>query len=435
MCHEILTAGVIDLDLVSKTLDVIGAVFLVVERLTLGLEHGKCFRHLHHLLLRWMGCYKRDEQLHAFTYELVLAVVQVYTIQSFVRGQNGNCVSSKNGTSAKCSKRFIRVICRLLFDAKISRTHRRNMGVVLLRIMGSSCPMLVPLKSRTESILIGSFIRFLENVKQDPSPNRKRKRNAHIRWQSLVSLIDMAPLIRCILSKKLFWSKLNISSRKKLVDSFSDLLLVGSENLGKRLERMRLIMTSTPDLLFIVCIFLNACDNEPPSRRNELLDILLLALSQDQIVERGNVISFCRLVHYFISDTKNLTPRQQMLYMNAMSQLSSPKSTMKNKFGGVLLSTVLHCVLVSNGTNGTLTTRIPSIFVSLFNSNNPALIIRTMSSLESFASKVPPSHRDILPKCIPSHCQLLLQARLKGELYSFVTRSISKVSAISSYRR
>lgn len=76
--------------------------------------------------------------------------------------------------------------------------------------------------------------------------------------------------------------------------------------------------------------------------------------------------------------------------------------------------------------------RIPSIFLSLFQSHNPALIIRTVLSMESFAIKVPPSHRDILPKCIPNHCQLLLQARLKGELYSFVTGSIisSKVSSV-----
>jgi hypothetical protein len=351
MCHDIVTAG-IDLDLVSKTLDVMGSLFLLVERLPLGPKHGKCWKHLHHLLLRWMGGLTRDGHIHPLTFELVLAIVQVYTIQSFVRGQNGDCMNAKKRTSTKYYERFVRLISRLLFDARISRIHRRNIGIVLLRIMGVSCSMLVPLKRHTESILIDSFIRFLKNLKQDPQPNRKRKRSAHIRWQSLLSLIDIAPLIRCIFSKKILWSKLNSSTRKNLVDIFSELLLLGDENLDRKLQRIRLLMTRTPDLLYIVCSFLKACDNELLSKGNELLDILLLALSQDQIVERGNPIGFCRLVHCFISEMNNLTPRQQMLYMNAMSYLSSAKSSTKSKFGGALLSSVLHCALVSN--NGTL---------------------------------------------------------------------------------
>lgn len=366
MCHDMVTTGDDLKELVSKTLDVIGSLFLVVERMTLGREHCKCCRRLHHLLHRWMGCFTtRDGQVHPLTYELVLAVVQVYTIQSFVQSQNNTCVNSKNGTSTVYSKGFVRMTSRLLFDARISRMHRKNIGIVLLRIMGSSSSMLQPLKHCVELSLVHSLIRFLENVKQDPSPSchKKRKRSATIKWQSMISLIDISPLVHCIFSKNLFWSKLNLSTRKKLVDDFSDLLLVGHDNLERKLKRIRFLMTRTPDLLYIVCMFLvKARGNEPSSKGNELLDILLLALSQEQVVERGNIIVLCRLVHCFISETNNMTPRQQMLYMNAMSSLSCAKSSMRSKFGAALLSTVLHCALVSNGTLASVSSSIQTPF-------------------------------------------------------------------------
>jgi hypothetical protein len=207
MCHGMVTTGDDLQELVSKTLDVIGSLFLVVERMTLGPEHGKCCRHLHHLLHRWMGCFTTSNgQVHPLTYELVLAVVQVYTIQSFVQSQNGTCVNSKNGTSTVYSKGFVRMTSRLLFDARISRMHRKNIGIVLLRIMDSSCSMLQPLKRCVELSLVHSLIRFLENVKQDPSPSshKKRKRSPTIKWQSIISLIDISPLVRCTFSKSYF---------------------------------------------------------------------------------------------------------------------------------------------------------------------------------------------------------------------------------------
>lgn len=50
--------------------------------------------------------------------------------------------------------------------------------------------------------------------------------------------------------------------------------------------------------------------------------------------------------------------------------------------------------------------------------------IAAMMALEVFASKTPPSHRTVLPLCVPKESQLLLQARLKGHIFSWENRTV-----------
>lgn len=60
-------------------------------------------------------------------------------------------------------------------------------------------------------------------------------------------------------------------------------------------------------------------------------------------------------------------------------------------------------------------------FTSTLNSNCHALILFTVSALESFAASIPVKHREILPKCIPSKIQRIIHARLNGVVYYFDT--------------
>lgn len=50
--------------------------------------------------------------------------------------------------------------------------------------------------------------------------------------------------------------------------------------------------------------------------------------------------------------------------------------------------------------------------------------IAAMLALEVFASKTPPSHRNLLPQCVPKESQLLLQARLKGHIFCWEKRTV-----------
>ena len=50
--------------------------------------------------------------------------------------------------------------------------------------------------------------------------------------------------------------------------------------------------------------------------------------------------------------------------------------------------------------------------------------IAAMLALEVFASKTPPSHRTVLPQCVPKESQLFLQARLKGHIFCWESRTV-----------
>ena len=232
MCYPLIESGIGTIgnvngndmfsSMMANALGAIGNILLLLERKRIRMNrHNKnnaCAsaggkwksgrRILHRIMLRWLD--RGDDSakggvcgsMHPLASQIVMALVQTHIVRSFLmdryecetgaattRSTNENISSnetkinngkkeSTNRTKGKVSLSFnsdglVRSMSRIMFDRRTGTILRRNIGVVLYRILVmcnnalNAMLILIPLKKRVEAVLISSYQDFLFHNMKD----------------------------------------------------------------------------------------------------------------------------------------------------------------------------------------------------------------------------------------------------------------------------
>ena len=353
MCHVYIALGsTFAADLLSKSIQVIGDALHVLERVHMiapTLSSRDCQKewkrrnHLHRVIIQWIGCRKGDK-IHPLTKEVLLAIVQVHIIRSFERDHGTTSASACNSSSCNT---LLRIMSKLLLNSRTGKMQRENVGIIVYRLMDISSPHLLPLKQRVESILILAFIDFLQKLK-DPISNGKPKRIACTQWVSPTALSNLGPLMHRLSSSGVMWAKMGSSKRDLLLEDLSTLFLLDLASEEKRAKRMHLLISKAPVLLHLAFSLLDECACFPTPKKDQMRRGFFLALSQTPKIDSSDFALF-RFARKILSSSKVLPQKEQTHFLKAMRFLSSKESSMRNKFGGAMLSSSLCSALSTNG--------------------------------------------------------------------------------------
>lgn len=328
----------------SRSIKLIGDTMFVLERVRVhdtatsreGTRRSQNVNQIHGIMIRWLGCQSGNKvHIHPMTKEALLAIVQMHIIRSFHQDH----AASVPVVAVGHNDALLRTMAKLLLDGRTGNVHRENMGIIFHRLMTISSPSLMPLRQRVESILMTAVVEFIQRLKE-PQSCGKRKRSGCTQWMSPTWFSKLGPLMKLLLSAETLWSKMGSTKRDTILTDFSSLLLLDMGNEDKKAKRMCLMITKAPDLLHCVFTLLVGCSYFPKAKKDQMREVFFLALSQTAPDHTGSLALF-HFTRHILTSSMTLSQTEQQHFLKAIIMLSS-QSSMRNKFGGAILSSFFH---------------------------------------------------------------------------------------------
>jgi len=373
MCYEFMTCMLainIEFGIIfANVLSAIGDILILLENTSITDRGGKDSRRM---LYRWMirclasihpnarGKERKGGTIHPLASQMWMAVVQTHIVRSFFRDRRNNGNASSDDLSV-CSKSddLVRIMSRIMFDRRTGATLRRNIGVILYRLLTISNPKLILLRKRIEAILISAYLEFLSNMK-DKQSSLKRKRNSSgcSQWINVKGIADIGPIIDLLSCSEALWSKMSSSARETLLEDCSSILLVGCNNDNKKRNKFSQLVEKAPGLTYVIASILDGARamNLPKNKMEEVRhNILLVSMQQNNARESG--LGLFRLARRCISISKQLPPKQFQHLTKTIKLYSAPTSSVRNKFGAAIVLSTFGTVLFSNSSQAAASVR------------------------------------------------------------------------------
>ncbi|GFH59918.1 predicted protein [Chaetoceros tenuissimus] len=380
-------------------------LFILLERMNITMTSAvkvASRAKLHCQLIKWLCGNGNIGPIHPISREVTLALIHMHVIRSFQQDFHSRNNVIRSGLSV--SDVFMRLLVKMLLHQSTGRLGRQHVAIILSRLLDLESQELQLLQSNIADLLSDAVINLLVQMKENSS-SKKRKRSSLVEW-SIPSNMDVVfTIISRIMYSSNFAAKLDVHMKESLVSHFSALLLLNSGNNVMRLERVSFLTSKAPLLFSIVSSFLRVASVQVP------LNVVMKSLSVDKTVDKLALFQY--LQSQLLGDDKSI--------IQELKSFSQKCSCTGNIFGSTLLSSQLYKYLSNEGNHKQV---IASIHSSLLSQKYTMVKIAAMLALEVFASKTPPSHRTVLPQCVPKESQLLLQARLKGHIFSWENRTV-----------
>ena len=263
--------------------------------------------------------------------------------------------SSKKADFCFKTDGLLRIMSKILFDRRTGSTLRRNIGVVLYRLLQMPDPVLTSLKMRVEAILVSSYVDFICHIK-DSRASLKRKRDSsessgiRVQWTNIMGLNDVGPILDLLSCSKQFWSKVSSSKREELLEDYSKLFLVGCDRNEMKKKRSSQLFERAPGLTYVSASILEGAifmTHIQHSQREEIRrQIFNVSMPGDHV--RASDLGLFRLERRCILGSKMSSQDLVQHLMRVMSVLSAQKAPMKNQFGAAILLAVSAAVLSSD---------------------------------------------------------------------------------------
>ena len=401
MCYPLIptidssSIGLGPFSIVANALKAIGNVLILLERtstLNKSNDGGTNFTNmsankasrkiLHRLMVRWLDSHSSGQRInnrngprqrqvkgshmHPLASQMVVAVLQIHIVRSFLRDRTHAVeedvqkseVESASSTKVDFSFKsdgLLRIMSKILFDRRTGSTLRRNIGVVLYRLLQMPDPVLTSLKMRVEAILVSSYVDFLCHIK-DSRASLKRKRDSsessgiRVQWTNIMGLNDVGPILDLLSCSKQFWSKVSSSKREELLEDYSRLFLVGCDRNEMKKKRSSQLFERAPGLTYVSASILEGAifmTHIQHSQREEVRrQIFKVSMPEDHV--RASDLGLFRLARRCILGSKMSSQDLVQHLMRVISVLSRQKAPMKNQFGAAILLAVSAAVLSSD---------------------------------------------------------------------------------------
>jgi hypothetical protein len=351
----------------------------------------------HRLLVKWLIVSPSPTQKgseHPLTRELVTTIIYLHTV--------GLCESDNGGHLE--AEPLLLLLVKLFCDARTNTGLRANIGSVVSRILGSSMRCV---SKRLEHILVEEFALLDKTMTvEDNKRSKKRKRTSTKRidikdLNIICSVMSIFPSGRLPNCQDLL--KLDPPANKLSIEAAIVRAAQSTGNAECKLGD------------FIEC-FSRLWNDESHRRTNprymERLTlfgtmVLRLAYASCDASEReqadGKVHSVCRLIALCTED--------RLLHSVTKQRFSLTPVV----FEAVRLLGVVGKVLLPRSSQSVLQD-LAAVFHRLLSCTSWSIRSFAMSSLVRFASTLPSIHKTILPKCVPTDMQDLLQCRLQSSI-------------------
>jgi hypothetical protein len=345
----------------------------------------------HRLLAKWMLPPKEGPE-HPLTRELVTTVIYLHTV--------GLCESDRGGIME--AEPLLLLLVKLFFDARSNTGLRANIGSVFSRILVSSMRCV---GKRLEELLVEEFASFDKSVSVDKKLSKKRKRatTKGLSTEDLSVICSVASIFP-------FGSAPNCQDLLKMappvhIKSIEAAVVRAAQSTGSA-------ECNLGDFVQCFSRLWNDESRRGHSRYMERLTVfgtmvMRLAYASCDAPERelpdDKVRTICRLI---------LLSTEDRLLHSASNQMLSLSPVV---FEAIRLLGVVGKVL-SPSSSKSLLQDLAGAFHRLLSSTSWSVRAFTMSSLVRFASTLPSIHKTVLPMCVPTEMQGLLQCRLQSSV-------------------
>ncbi|GAX27827.1 hypothetical protein FisN_13Hh066 [Fistulifera solaris] len=304
----------------------------------------------HYLLIRWLSL----NDVHPFTGELLITIIQLFTIEHCYYDQSSS---------------FLSLLVKLSTDGRTSTELRSGISNCLSRLLQSQ------IRDKVKSLLVVARNSILK------STHRKRKLSKHHTHQTLL-FGDVAALTRLVVT---------------LPDNNAQ-LPAESNQFHQSVIRASMM---TNGLHSLIDLFLQRGSQiEHRGRRCADLGVLILRRIRESIEKENrpttaDVVRLCRVIE---------------LCESLVTGKISPLELERIRVLGVLGQAI------TEDTPSTQLQKLAKTFYSLLAETNWLVSAYTMTSFVRFASTVPAVHKRFLAECVPPKAQGLFKQRLSGQI-------------------